>query len=218
MDALSPQTPRSATAQPAAKPPKASVSDYDTYLRMLTTQLRYQDPLDPINASDYAAQLAAFSTVEQQVATNALLTKLTERFDLLGMAQLSGWVGQEALTTTPVPFDGTPVTLRLAPDARADAAVLVVKDQRGNIVARETVPIGDRPYLWLGGDATGTPLRNGTYTLTLESLRDGKTIATAPAAAYAPITEARRGPDGVLLRLKGGVDVPAGDVMALRKP
>lgn len=207
-----------ATAQAATKPASPSVSDYDTYLRMLTTQLRYQDPLDPINASDYAAQLAAFSTVEQQVATNALLTSLNERFDLLGMAQLSGWVGQEALTTAPVPFDGTPVTLRLSPDTRADDAVLVIRDQGGNIVARETVPTGERPYLWLGGDATGTPLHNGTYTLTLESLRDGLTIATVPVAAYAPITEARRGPDGVVLRLKGGVDVPAGDVMALRKP
>lgn len=218
MDALSSAGPRQTTPQTAPRPQTAPLSDYDTYLRMLTTQMRYQDPLDPINASDYAAQLAAFSTVEQQVATNALLNSLNDRFDLLGMAQLSGWVGQEALTKAAVHFDGAPVTVQIAPDPMADSAVLVVKDRGGNVVSRETVPTAQGTYRWLGGDATGQPLREGTYTLTLESQRDDTVIATTPVEAYAPITEARRGSDGILLRLKGGIDVAANDVTALRMP
>lgn len=196
----------------------ATLSDYNTYLRMLTTQLRYQDPLDPVNSSDYAAQLAAFSTVEQQVATNQLLGALNQRFDLLGMAQLSGWVGQEALTTGPVHFDGTPVTLRLEPDAKAQSATLVVSDGSGRVLARETVPAGSGTYSWLGGDATGNPLPPGSYRLALESQADGKVVSSDPVAAYAPITEARRGPDGVILRLRGGIDVRSDDVQALRIP
>jgi flagellar basal-body rod modification protein FlgD len=220
MNTLSAPTPRpnTPTTTTTNSPSKAPLSDYNTYLRMLTTQMRYQDPLDPINASDYAAQLAAFSTVEQQVATNAHLKSLNDRFDLLGMAQLSGWVGQEALTKAAVHFDGTPVTLQIAPDKRADTAVLVVKDRGGNVVSRETVPLAEGTYRWLGGDATGKPLREGTYTLTLESQRDGQVITTTPVQSYAPITEARRGTDGIILRLKGGVDVPASEVTALRKP
>lgn len=193
-------------------------TDYNTYLRMLTTQLRYQDPLDPVDSSDYAAQLAAFSTVEQQVATNDLLSQLNERFDLLGMAQLSAWVGQEALTTAPVQFDGTPVTLNLPSAGAADDAVLVVRDAAGNVVAREEVPKVGGVYTWLGGDATGSALADGRYALTLEAATDGAVTKTVPVPAYARIEEAVRSETGVKLRLKGGIEVDSAQVTALRVP
>ncbi|MEP0702358.1 MAG: flagellar hook capping FlgD N-terminal domain-containing protein, partial [Lentilitoribacter sp.] len=44
----------------------ALASDFETFLKMLTAQARYQDPLEPIDSSEYAAQLAQFSMVEQQ--------------------------------------------------------------------------------------------------------------------------------------------------------
>jgi len=193
-------------------------SDFTTFLRMLTTQLQNQDPLDPMESSDFAVQLATFSGVEQQLRTNTLLTDLGERFDLLGMAQLSGWVGQEALTTAPVQFSGSPVTLHPDPDPRADAAVLVVTDASGNLVARETIPNGRSPYLWLGADAAGDPLPPGRYTLSVESQRAGEVIATSHAASYARIEEARRGETGIVLRLVGGEEVAASDIRGLRIP
>ena len=52
-------------------------SDFETFLQMLTAQARYQDPLEPIDSSEYASQLAQFSMVEQQVLSNDLLTSLT---------------------------------------------------------------------------------------------------------------------------------------------
>ena len=54
----------------------ALASDFDTFLRMLTTQMQNQDPLNPIDSTDYATQLATFSGVEQQVRTNSLLADL----------------------------------------------------------------------------------------------------------------------------------------------
>ncbi|WP_367648781.1 flagellar hook capping FlgD N-terminal domain-containing protein [Ruegeria arenilitoris] len=58
-------------------------SDFVTFLKMLTIQARNQDPLKPLDASEYASQLAQFSMVEQQVQTNDLLSTL-------GQA-LGGW-------------------------------------------------------------------------------------------------------------------------------
>ena len=55
-----------ATTPPAAPAPSRAISsDFDTFLRMLTVQMRNQDPLDPIDSADYAVQLATFSGVEQ---------------------------------------------------------------------------------------------------------------------------------------------------------
>ena len=69
-------------------------SDFQTFLRMLTTQMQNQNPLEPIEASDFAVQLATFSGVEQQVRTNDLLSQLTSR---MGLSELANWVGREAL-------------------------------------------------------------------------------------------------------------------------
>ncbi len=51
---------------------KAVTSDYETFLRMLTTQLQNQDPMNPMESDDFAMQLATFSGVEQQVKTNEI--------------------------------------------------------------------------------------------------------------------------------------------------
>ena len=54
----------------------ALTSDFDTFLKMLTAQAKYQDPLEPLDSTEYAAQLAQFSMVEQQVQTNEQLLSL----------------------------------------------------------------------------------------------------------------------------------------------
>ena len=77
------------TAPKTAKIGGGITSDFTTFLKMLTTQMQNQDPLNPIDSTDYAAQLATFSGVEQQVRTNSLLADLGTQFGLMGMAQLA---------------------------------------------------------------------------------------------------------------------------------
>lgn len=193
-------------------------SDFNTFLKMLTVQMQNQDPLNPLEATDYAVQLATFSGVEQQVRANQLLSQLSGQFSVMGMAQLAGWVGQEARTTAPVQYDGSPITLSPNPAAKADSVVLVVTDAKGAVVARETLPLGTEPYQWLGADAAGDPLPPGRYSLSVESRLGDETLRTDPAEAYHPILEVRRNADGVRLVLKGGVEVDAATVTALRVP
>jgi flagellar basal-body rod modification protein FlgD len=198
--------------------PGAISSDFNTFLRMLTVQMQNQDPLNPIDSTDYAVQLATFSGVEQQAQTNQLLEAMAAQFSLVGMSQLAGWVGQEARAAAPVWFGGTPVTLSPNPVANADRAVLVVKDAQGNTVSREDVPVSSEPYQWLGSDAEGNPLPDGKYTLSLESWRDDEVIQTDSVEYYGKVVEARGGAGGVRLVLEGGIEVMATDITALRVP
>lgn len=191
-------------------------SDYTTFLRMLTTQLQNQDPLNPIESSDYAVQLATFSGVEQQTRTNQLLESLGGQFNVLGMAQMAGWVGQEARTDAPVWMDGDPVTLSPNPAVGADRATLVVKDSRGTVVSRQDIPATIDPYLWTGDGIDGLPLSTGKYTLALESYRGDEMLANTPVEHYARIVEARGGVAGTKLLLEGGIEVQADRITALR--
>ncbi|MEM9127629.1 MAG: flagellar hook capping FlgD N-terminal domain-containing protein, partial [Pseudomonadota bacterium] len=77
---ITPATSAQATtqAQPTSTPQaNALTSDFETFLLMLTAQARNQDPLEPLDSSQYASQLAQFSMVEQQVQTNDLLSSLS---------------------------------------------------------------------------------------------------------------------------------------------
>jgi flagellar basal-body rod modification protein FlgD len=211
-------TPNLNTAQPRASDTAAAkiTSDYTTFLKMLTTQLQNQDPLNPIESSDYAVQLATFSGVEQQTRTNQLLESLGGQFNVLGMAQMAGWVGQQARVDAPVFMDGDPVTLSPNPAAGADRATLVVKDSRGTVVSRQDIPPTADPYQWTGLGIDGLPLPDGQYTLSLESYRDEEMLTQTPVEHYARIMEAQGGASGTMLLLEGGVKVRAESITALR--
>jgi len=207
------------SSSPAGGPAKGLISsDFTTFLKMLTTQMQNQDPLNPIDSTDYAVQLATFSGVEQQVQTNQLLQALTAQFSVIGMSQLAGWVGQEARAAADVWYAGQPVELAPNPRATADQAVLVVRDAAGNLVAREALPFGTEPYHWQGRDAQGHPLPEGRYKLSLESRRNGQVLGEDPMEYYGTITEARGANGGVSLVFNGKIEVNATAITALRSP
>lgn len=208
-------TPQSSAASNAAA--KLS-SDFETFLKMMTTQLENQDPLNPVESEDFAVQLATFSGVEQQVRTNQLLENLAGGLGTSGLAQLAGWVGMEARVAAPVAFTGAPVDLALNTAPGADAAQLVVLDASGNEVSREEVPMGQGIIQWAGIGPTGAPLPEGAYTLRLASYSLGELLEVAEVSHYARISEARQGLNGVELVIEGGTLVPSENVTALRDP
>lgn len=194
-------------------------SDFETFLKMLTAQARYQDPLEPLDSSEYAAQLAQFSMVEQQVMSNDLLTALAAQMGSNNVTQMSGWIGMEALSTAPAPFTGAPITITPNPAAVADEVFLIVRDESGAEVQRVPLPVSADPYAWDGTGPDGTTLPHGNYAFDIESRANGEVILTDPVATYARITEARMQPDGqTVLILEGGGAVLSSAVSGLREP
>ena len=191
-------------------------SDFQTFLKMLTTQARNQDPLNPMDSSDYAQQLATFSGVEQQVRTNTLLESLATQLGGGGLTQHASWVGMEARVTAPVSFDGAPLTLYLSPVSGADKADLVTLDSAGNEVARYTAPLGTGSIVWAGTDATGQSLPSGTYSFRLEGYSGDTLIGATAVESYARINEVRSDGAGTVFTLDGGAEVTVNGIGALR--
>ncbi|SFO14681.1 flagellar basal-body rod modification protein FlgD [Roseovarius lutimaris] len=191
-------------------------SDFETFLKMLTTQMRNQDPLNPVESADFAVQLATFSTVEQQVQTNDILSGLGARLDTLGMGQLSGWIGMEARAAGPVSFKGDPVTLTAEVDPAADAAELVVSDAQGVIVQRLDIPAQSGRVEWSGLDSAGIPLRDGNYNISVHSMSQSETIAQHDAQVSGRITEARLDGGEINLVMASGQTIAASQVLGLR--
>ena len=93
MDAVSSAT-QSPAAASTASTPKVGV-DYNSFLKLLVAELKNQDPTEPMDATQYVAQLASFSNVEQAIQTNAKLDDLIQ----MSYLQQAGSIIGRTLTT-----------------------------------------------------------------------------------------------------------------------
>jgi flagellar basal-body rod modification protein FlgD len=204
-----------ASTNPTTAATTAQSTNFDTFLKMLTTQLQNQDPLNPMEGSDFAVQLATFSGVEQQAQTNKLLEQmLTQSGGSLG--QLAEWIGKEVRTIEPVWFGDKPLTLDIAPDSRADNVTLVTLNEAGKEVLREEIGPGEGQIDWLGRDDMGEKLADGRYSFVIESMKSGEVISEDRVGAYVRVAEAEVGAQGVELIFEGGGSALAAHIEALR--
>lgn len=90
------------SAGPSSQPQSASTSasaavDYNAFLRLLIAQMQNQDPLNPMDSTDYMAQLAQFSGVEQSIQTNQ---KLDSLLSAQALGQAGDLIGRSVTSAT----------------------------------------------------------------------------------------------------------------------
>lgn len=192
-------------------------SDFETFLLLLTTQAENQDPLEPIDSTEYASQLAQFSMVEQQVQGNELLTGLQAQLALSSMAATTQWVGMDARAAVDGYFNGSSsIVVSPNPVSSADDVQLVISDAEGNEVNRVSLPVSSEDYEWDGTGADGNLVAEGTYSFTLESYRDQELLASSKAEIYSRIRETQFLDNQVVLILGDGSAINSTEVNALR--
>ncbi len=217
MDVLTPNG-LGATAANAADGSTDNVigADFETFLVMLTAQMKNQDPLNPLDSQDFATQLATFSGVEQQVKTNDLLATFTAQFATSNLGEMAGWVGMQARMAIPGNFDGTPIEIVPNPPVFADRVELVVWDSSGTELQRMALPTGDDPFQWTGVDDAGQPFADGEYSFGIVSYAGGEVIDEATPEIFAKISEVRTINGQAIVALESGALYPATLVRGLR--
>jgi flagellar basal-body rod modification protein FlgD len=144
-------------------------SNFNTFLTLLTTQLKNQDPTSPLDSNQFTQQLVQMTGVEQQLNTNSLLQQVVSNTSG-GVATAVGLIGKQVKATSDTAnlTSGQAQWTYNLPAAAADLKVQVL-DSKGNIVS-STAPTdltaGDHAFTWNGKDLSGAQLPNGgTYTL-----------------------------------------------------
>lgn len=207
-----------ATPQAAATRSRGSLtSDFDTFLTLMTTQLQHQDPLKPVDSTEYLSQLASFSTVEQQSYTNNLLETLIASFGGMGLSQAAAWVGREARGIMPAHVAGPeaiPIFPSISPSA--DRAVLVVRNEAGDVVNRIDLAVGKTEFSWLPQDMTGAELPEGLYSFEVENYQGDMQQTSSAVELYGRVTEVRALLGGMVLMVDGGRELAAGSLTAIR--
>jgi flagellar basal-body rod modification protein FlgD len=216
MDAISTVTTPSQTASSITNSESALSSDFETFLVMLTAQMKNQDPLNPLDSQDFATQLATFSGVEQQVKTNDLLGALNTQLLASSMGDMASWVGMEARMAAPAYFSGSPIEMVANPPSFADRTELVVKDKNGTEVQRIDIPVSDDAFDWAGVGSSGQPFQNGTYSFEVEAYSNSELIDTHVPDTFVRVSEIRTIDRAAVVVSQGGGIYPASLVTGLR--
>lgn len=204
------------TAAATASTESAISSDFETFLVMLTAQMKNQDPLDPLDSQDFATQLATFSSVEQQVKTNDLIAALSSQFTTSNLGEMAGWVGMEARMAIPAEFSGSPIEVVPNPPTVADRVELVVWNGAGVEQQRISIPKSDTPLQWAGVGDNGQPLPNGEYSFEVVSYSNDEVIDASIPEVFVEIAEVRSVDGEALVALQNGELYPASLVRGLR--
>ncbi|NWG53479.1 MAG: flagellar hook assembly protein FlgD [Hydrogenophilaceae bacterium] len=157
--------------------------NFDTFLVLLTAQLQNQDPLSPMDSSEFTQQLVQFSQVEQQISTNDNLETLISQQSAAAAALPLSYLGRAAL------IESSRATLYEEGSARWSysfeeepaSVTLTVKDSSGRIVYSEegVAASGAHNFTWDGTKANGEAATPGVYTLSVVALDDaGETVAS----------------------------------------
>ncbi len=190
--------------------------DFETFLTLLTTQMRNQDPLKPTDSTEFVAQLANFSGVEQQVRSNDRLEQIYELLAGGNAEGMASWIGREVGAPGKTEFAGNPIDVAINPVADADRTVLVIRNDFDQIVGRRTIYHAGGRMTWDGRDASGAELPHGTYSFSVESYKGESLLDTQAGTVFSRVTEVRLSDRTPQLVLAGGGTVALDAVTGIR--
>ncbi|MET0258614.1 MAG: flagellar hook assembly protein FlgD [Methylobacterium sp.] len=160
---------------------QAIAGNFQQFLTLLTTQLKNQNPLDPMDTNQFTQQLVQFAGVEQQLKTNDRLDSILTNAKASASATASSFIGKS------VTADGTKTTLSdgeatwtLTPARAATKALITISDDKGNVVATKstTLTAGANAFTWDGKGSSGLTQAAGTYAIKVDALdATGSTVA-----------------------------------------
>src|SRR3984893_6781865 len=141
--------------------------NFQQFLQLLTTQLKNQDPLSPLDTNQFTQQLVAFASVEQQLKTNTDLDQIVTQNKISQATAALSFVGKQ------VTADGATTQLKKGvavwnvTSPKPAAASISILDQNGNTVwtGQQTLNTGAQVFSWNGSTSNGTIAPDGLYTL-----------------------------------------------------
>lgn len=172
------------TKTSVSKSPQSAAELQSSFLNMLTTQLKNQDPLKPMDNAQMTSQLAQISTLQGIQGLNTTLTQLLSSYNTSQALQASGAIGSQVLT------EGNKLILSkgvaqggVTLGSAADKVTLTIKDATGKIVQTEELGqqnAGMVAFAWDGKNAAGSQLTDGKYTFEIAASKAGTTVSTTP--------------------------------------
>jgi flagellar basal-body rod modification protein FlgD len=198
----------------------ALAQSFDTFLTLLTTQMKNQDPTSPLDSNQFTAQLVQMTGVEQQLAANDLLKQLVANSGT-NVASAVGLIGKQvrAESADAKLADGKAQWLYHL-DADTSDLKIEVLDANGkpvDVVAPSAADskAGDHTFTWDGKDLTGANQPTGVYTMRLTTKNStGASVATGSIFLEGPVTGVEQSNGQAVITINGA-KVPLSQVTSV---
>ena len=162
----------------------------NSFLTMLTTQLKNQDPMSPLDTNQFTQQLVSFSQVEQAIKTNTQLASLVSLISTNTLASSLSLVGKKvAVDSAQMGLVDGEAQFSYTLPATSKETSLVVSDTAGNIVWKGTgeTGAGTHGFTWDGTDSSGRPMPEGTYKLEVGAQGLDGSVMTVPVTSFGTV-------------------------------
>ena len=170
--AISPIAASTSSASSVAVDAKTIAGNFQTFLKLLTTQLKHQNPLEPLDTNQVTQQIVQFAQVEQQLKSNDQLTTLVSLQRTAQSTQALSFVGETVVVdgaSAPLANGRAAWTLSVP---RTSIATVNIRNATGQTVfsGNYTMNAGQQPFVWDGRDASGVRWPEGNYTIAVSAL------------------------------------------------
>ncbi|VAW17273.1 Flagellar basal-body rod modification protein FlgD [hydrothermal vent metagenome] len=172
-----------AAPSPLAGSRKSIANNFDTFLTLLTTQLKNQNPMDPLDTNQFTQQMVQFTSVEQQLKTNEYLKTLTLSTQNSVNSDAVAYIGKQITAQgSATQLVNSSAKWNYSSERAAAKTVFTVRDNKGSVVYTETKPTeaGKNEFAWDGRSSAGSQMPDGEYSITIDA-RDSK-------GAYVPVS------------------------------
>lgn len=191
--------------------------NFETFLLLLTAQLKNQDPLEPLDSSEFTSQLVQFTSVEQSIATNTHLENLVSLSSASSANAAVSYLGKEVTAdsfTSHLSNGSTGWSFTLPEDSAE--TILTITDKNGDVVLSKTQPLakGTHTYMWDGKDANGADQPEGDYNLVVRT-RNGSGGLDARNAEVTGTVRAVTFEDGQPVLEVSGTKVRLKDIISI---
>lgn len=188
------------------------------FLRLLTTQLTSQSPLDPMDNQAFVAQMAQFSSVSGIAEMNESIKALRTELSANRLGDAAQYVGRTALVAAAdIRPEGEPVSGMIDLDRNVDALTVEIVDASGAVVRRLDLGArnaGDLAFDWDGRNASGDPAGDGPFRIAAAA-RNGQETASVPLYLNGRVEAVAVTGNTTTLSLSGIGDVAVDQVRAL---
>lgn len=211
------QAPQTASEKAAAE----AGLNFNTFLTMLSVQLQNQDPLNPMDGTQFTEQLATFSSLEQQIQSNTYLEKLAEANDFSQQALAVSYIGKDALVEGSVTAtDGeSEIVLNYTLDSGAASTTIELVDASGTKVAtlEGTNYVGRNEVIWDSTGDDGQPVDAGYYKMYITSYDAEGTAVSSQAYTYGRIVAVEGDSSDLILTTADGRVTKFDDIIMVKE-
>ena len=207
-------TAAAAAATAAKGPPVMGQKDF---LTLFTTQLKNQDPLDPVKNEAFVAQLAQFSQLEATTNMSSTLTTFVDSMSGNQITASASLIGKKiSVPDGPIQLiGGQPVQGVVNLPTGAEGIKLEVFDAKGVLVRTSmsgSQTAGDLVFAWDGKDESGNTLPDGSYRYAVTAVSQGKTTTPTVSTSATVVGISQQADKSMLLQIQGGKTIKQTDV------